>query len=82
MKLTRRLVEGAHEIGIDTVIDPVMNIVALDVPDMDEVRKNLRARGWYTSITRSPRAMRLIIMPHMSDDAIELFISDLRECIE
>ncbi len=82
MKLTCRLVEGAHEIGIDTVIDPVMNIVALDVANLDEVRKKLRSKGWYTSITRSPRAMRLIIMPHMSDDAIELFISDLRECIE
>ena len=82
MKLTCRLVEGAHEIGIDSLIDPVMNIVALDVPNLDEVRKNLRAKGWYTSITRSPRAMRLIIMPHMNDDAIELFISDLRECIE
>ncbi|VVB92610.1 L-aspartate/L-glutamate decarboxylase [uncultured archaeon] len=77
MKMTCRLVEGAKELGVEPLIDPVMNIVALDVPELDEVRKQLRAKGWTTSITRSPRAMRLIIMPHLREDVLELFISDL-----
>ena len=77
MKMICRLVEGAKELGVEPLIDPVMNIVALDVPELDEVRKQLRAKGWTTSITRSPRAMRLIIMPHLREDVLELFISDL-----
>ncbi len=81
MKLTHRLVEEVQEFGIAPLIDPVMNIVALDVPDLDNVRRRLRARGWFTSITRSPRAMRLVIMPHISDEALTLFISDLKECL-
>ncbi len=81
MKLTHRLVEEVHEFGIAPLIDPVMNIVALDVPDLDNVRRRLRARGWFTSITRSPRAMRLVIMPHISDEALTLFVSDLKECL-
>ena len=78
MDKTRRLVEGVREFGIEPLIDPVMNIVALDVPHLDEVRKELRAKGWFTSVTRSPRAMRLIIMPHLSEGTLELFISDFK----
>jgi tyrosine decarboxylase/aspartate 1-decarboxylase len=82
MKMTGRLVEGAKEMGVEPLIDPVMNIVALDVPELDEVRKMLRVKGWTTSITRTPRAMRLIIMPHLSEEALELFISDLGKCLK
>ncbi len=82
MGLTARLVKGARESGIQPLIDPVMNIVALDVPELDRVRKELREKGWFTSITRTPRAMRLIIMPHMSEETIDAFVSDLRKSIK
>jgi tyrosine decarboxylase/aspartate 1-decarboxylase len=81
MKMTHRLVDEVRDFGVTPLIDPVMNIVALDVPDMDNVRRKLRARGWFTSITRSPRSMRLVIMPHLSDETLTSFISDLRECL-
>ncbi|MDP3104218.1 MAG: tyrosine decarboxylase MfnA [Candidatus Methanoperedens sp.] len=82
MKMTRRLVEEVSGFGLEPLIDPVMNIVALDVPSLEDVRKRLRARGWFTSITRSPRAMRLVIMPHLSDEALTRFIRDLKECLK
>lgn len=82
IKMTDMLVSGTRELGIEPLIEPVMNIVALDVPDLEEARKKLRRKGWMTSITRTPRAMKLIIMPHLSEDAILLFISDLRECLK
>lgn len=81
MKMTERLVEGVEEFGVQPLIEPVMNIVALPVPDLDGMRKELRQRGWYTSITRSPRTMRLIIMPHLSDEVLEAFITDFGECL-
>ncbi|MBU4492193.1 MAG: tyrosine decarboxylase MfnA [Euryarchaeota archaeon] len=81
IKMTDRIVEGTREFGIEPLITPVMNIVALDVPDLEEVRKKLHQKGWMTSITRTPRAMRLIIMPHLSEEALELFISDFEECL-
>lgn len=81
MKMTHRLVDEVRELGVEPLIDPVMNIVALDVPDLDNVRRRLRARGWFTSITRSPRSMRLVIMPHLSDETLTSFISDLKECL-
>ena len=81
MKMTDTLVQGTRKLGVKPLIEPVMNIVALDVPELDEVRKKLRAKGWITSITRNPRAMRIIVMPHMNETSIELFISDLELCL-
>ncbi|KCZ72313.1 tyrosine decarboxylase MnfA [Candidatus Methanoperedens nitroreducens] len=77
IKMTDTIVDGVRECGVQPLIDPVMNIIALDVPDLDEVRKKLRAKGWFTSITRDPSAMRLVIMPHLSEEILELFISDI-----
>ncbi len=82
IKMTDRLVEGVQEFRIEPLIEPVMNIVALDIPDLENVRKKLRKKGWTTSITRAPRAMRLIIMPHLREEALEQFISDLGECLK
>ncbi len=81
MKMTHRLVNEVHDMGINPLIDPVMNIAVLDVPDTDKVRKRLRLKGWFTSITRSPRAMRLVVMPHLSDAALTGFITDLKMCL-
>jgi len=41
MKMTHRLVNGVRESGVTPVIDPVMNIVSLEIPQLDEVRKRL-----------------------------------------
>lgn len=82
MKMTDMVVQGTRKLGVEPLIEPVMNIVALDVPDLDEVRKKLRAKGWVTSMTRNPRAMRIIVMPHLKEKSIELFISDLEMCLE
>jgi len=78
MDLTEKLVSGAQEIGIKPLIDPIMNVVALDVPDADSVRKILRRDfGWQVSIIREPRALRLVLMPHFTPENIELFLQDL-----
>ncbi len=82
MKMTHRLVDEVREFGVEPLIDPVMNIVVLDVPELDAVRKRLKAKGWFTSITRSPHAMRLVIMPHLSDEALKEFISALKVCLK
>lgn len=82
MRMTRRLVEGAKECGVEPLIEPVMNVVALDVPELATVRKKLHNKGWITSITRNPKAMRLILMPHMTEENLELFISDFGKCMD
>ena len=80
MDLTNHLVKGAREIGISPAIEPIMNVVALQVPSPAQVREELMKRGWHVSMTREPnRALRLILMKHMTRENIDLFLGDLQE---
>ncbi len=80
MDLTRHLVRGARLVGIEPVIEPIMNVVALKVPKPFEVREELMKRNWHVSMTREPnRALRLILMGHMTHANIDLFLEDLNE---
>jgi tyrosine decarboxylase/aspartate 1-decarboxylase len=57
-----------------------MNVVALKVPKPFEVREELMKRNWHVSMTREPnRALRLILMGHMTHANIDLFLEDLDE---
>ena len=82
MELTYELVARARESGIDPLIDPVTNVLVLDVPDADSVRSALKTRGWDTSITRDPRALRLVIMPHLSRENLNLFADDFADVVK
>jgi tyrosine decarboxylase/aspartate 1-decarboxylase len=78
MDLTKHLVAGSKQIGVYPVIEPVMNVVALKVKSPVEVRSELIDLDWHVSMTREPnRALRLILMPHMTHDKIDDFLSDL-----
>ena len=79
MKLTHRLIERVREFGVEPLIDPVMNVVVLDVGDTAKVRSVMAQKGWYTSITRSPLALRLVIMPHLSEKKLDEFLDDLEQ---
>jgi tyrosine decarboxylase/aspartate 1-decarboxylase len=82
MDLTRHLVEGSRQIGINPVIEPVMNVVALKVKSPTVVRSKLIERGWHVSMTREPnRALRLILMPHITHENIDLFLEDLEAAV-
>jgi len=82
MALTHELVARACESGIEPLIDPVTNVLVLDVPDADSVRSDLKKRGWDVSITRDPRALRLVIMPHLSRENLNLFADDLADVVK
>jgi tyrosine decarboxylase/aspartate 1-decarboxylase len=79
MKLTDNLVKRSSEFEATPLIDPVMNIAVLDVGDVKRVRKELSVKGWATSITRDPKALRLVIMPHLNEVILEKFLQDLEQ---
>ena len=82
MELTKYLVKGAREIGLTPVIEPVMNVVALSVPSPTRVREQLSKRKWHVSLTREPRrAIRMILMPHVGFNSIDLFLEDLEDIL-
>ncbi|HNX09669.1 MAG TPA: tyrosine decarboxylase MfnA [Methanothrix sp.] len=78
MDLTHHLVAEAAKIGIRPTIEPIMNVVALQVVSVAEVREELMKLDWHVSMTREPnRALRLILMNHMTKENIDLFMKDL-----
>ncbi len=82
MDLTRYLVAGARSLGIEPAIEPVMNVAALKVPSPARVREELMKRDWHVSMTREPgRALRLILMRHMTKENIDLFLEDLENVL-
>ncbi|MDD1740747.1 MAG: pyridoxal-dependent decarboxylase, partial [Methanothrix sp.] len=82
MDLTAHLVAGARMISVEPFIEPVMNVVALRVPQTAAVREELMKLDWHVSMTREPnRALRLILMGHMSQERIDLFLEDLESVL-
>jgi tyrosine decarboxylase/aspartate 1-decarboxylase len=83
MRLTRLLVDRAKRIDIYPVIEPVMNVVTLRLPEVevDQVAKALEARRWRVSVTRKPKALRLVIMPHTDEETIKEFLEDLENVV-
>ncbi|MDD4652218.1 MAG: tyrosine decarboxylase MfnA [Methanothrix sp.] len=83
MELTHHLVEGARKIGVRPAIEPIMNVVALNVPNPAKVREDLMKKDWHVSMTREPnRALRLILMRHMTKENLDLFLEDLKAVLD
>jgi tyrosine decarboxylase/aspartate 1-decarboxylase len=83
MKLTNLLLEETKNIGIKPVIDPVMNIVALSVEEPKKIRTELATQfGWQVSVTKQPSSIRLVVMPHMTEENILAFVRDLKTVIQ
>ncbi|WP_407355170.1 tyrosine decarboxylase MfnA [Methanolobus sp. WCC5] len=82
MELTFYLLQELERIGVYPWIEPVMNVVALKVPEPDLVRSRLAKEfNWQVSITQNPHCLRLVIMPHVTAGMIDSFVRDLNEVL-
>ncbi|NYT00323.1 MAG: tyrosine decarboxylase MfnA [Methanocellales archaeon] len=81
MKLTNITEKRALSLDINPVIKPVINIIALQIQNLDEVLSKLEKRNWYVSKTIKPKALRLIMMPHITEGILGEFLDDLEEVI-
>jgi tyrosine decarboxylase/aspartate 1-decarboxylase len=59
-----------------------MNVVTLRMDDPEGVRSDLLERRWRVSTTRSPKALRLILMPHSTVENVDLFLKDLEDIMK
>ncbi len=80
MEITYKLAEGVKNAGFDLVTEPELNIVPFtssEIP-VDEIARRLEHRGWAVSLASYPRAIRIIVMPHLKEEHINAFLDDLR----
>lgn len=77
MRNTRTIADAAKKAGLELAIEPVMNILAVKLRDVEAVQRALEAKGWRVSTSRHPRALRAVVMPHITAKAARAFAADL-----
>lgn len=81
MDNTSLLYDRLKSLGLEPVIEPVLNIVTFKVSDANSLRKRLCERNWYVSTTSRPVSLRMVVMPHVTEKVVESFVSDLKRVL-
>ncbi len=79
---TRVLVEEMRKLGFEPVVEPLMNVISFYAKNPEELKEELYKRKWVISTIRNPKAIRMVIMPHVTEEVIKSFISDFRRIIQ
>ena len=81
MDVTKILYKGLIESGFKVVTEPQLNIVAFRSKEIsvDELAKKLEDLGWAVSISSYPRAIRIIVMPHIKEKHVAAFLEDINQ---
>jgi tyrosine decarboxylase/aspartate 1-decarboxylase len=80
MELTHLLAGGIKDAGFQLVTEPQLNIVAFTGERIEpcDITKRLDEKGWALSIASYPKAVRIIVMPHVKKEHIMAFLEDLK----
>ncbi|MCS7121126.1 MAG: tyrosine decarboxylase MfnA [Archaeoglobaceae archaeon] len=81
MKNTKIVLEEVQALGFEQVIEPVMNIVAFKSDKAEKIRDKFYEKGWVISTIREPKAIRLVVMPHVTEEVIKEFISTFKKIL-
>ena len=81
MDNTHYFKEGLEKIGYDVVVEPELNIVAFNHPDMeaDDLADKLEDLGWRVSVAKCPVAIRVVLMNHITKQHLTDLLDDLTE---
>ncbi len=81
MEVTEFLAEGIEKSGFKLIRKPELNIVAFksDKIIIDEIVSQLEDKGWAVSVTAYPKAIRIVVMPHVKMEHVKEFLDDLEE---
>lgn len=81
LKNTKIIVEEMESLGFEPVIEPIMNVVSFKTEKAERIKEELYKRKWVISTIRNPKAIRMVIMPHVTEEVIAEFITEFREVI-
>jgi len=77
MSRTRQMARAVKDMGLTLVTEPLTNILAVRLRDPVGVKENLERRGWHLSLTKHPEALRLVVMPHATEETLDVLIEDM-----
>ena len=81
MKNTGYMEDQLLEMGLTPVMEPVMNILAVHHDRPEKVQKGMEAEGYYISKICEPPALRFVMMPHVTRDAIDRMVPVLKKVL-
>ncbi len=82
MKNTRALVEELEKLDLHPVIEPIMNVVAFKTEKAEKIKEELYRRGWVISTIREPKAIRMVVMPHVTEEMVVEFAQELKKVLK
>lgn len=81
MENTYYIYDKAVEIGLEPIIDPILNIVSFHHKNPKKIVMDMSEKGWNISRTVNPPGLRFVIMPHVTKNAINKMMKSLEEVI-
>lgn len=81
MENTHYTVNKMKEVGLEPVIEPVMNIASFHFDEPERVVKEVNGMGWNISLTVNPSGLRFVIMPHVKKESIDEMAEILEDII-
>lgn len=81
MENTAYLASKVKDMGLSLPIEPIMNICGIIVDDPARVREELDKKKWKVSLSRHPDCLRVVVMPHVTEQVIDSFVRDLEEVL-
>ena len=79
MQLTKYTAKKLEEIGLELPIKPTLNVVGVKLKNPKKVYEELAKLGWRVAKLERISCIRLVIMPHVTKNAIDKFIPDLEK---
>ena len=83
MNIARYTKEKIEEIGLELLIKPTMNVLAVKIKNPSKVEKILTSYGWKVNKMERLGAIRIVVMPHVTKNIIDEFIPVFKKvCIQ
>jgi len=79
MRRTSRLVRGVRELGLRLPAEPEVPVVCIESDDELGLLRAMRARGLYAYRCGLVSGLRVVVMPHVTDELIDRFLRALGE---
>ncbi len=67
--------------NVSIVTGPELNIVGIKVPRLRTIYSLLRKKGWKISSDSETKVLRIVVMPHVTENIIRKFVRDLKDIL-
>lgn len=78
---TSRLADGLRDAGADLLTDPELNVVTFRDGQPEPLHARLAEAGFRLNIVPRLGALRIVVNPHVTDDAVDRFLAAYRRVI-